>query len=160
MMNPLMAITGVSVVLVGVFFGLWKWEASDHKDTIAEAAEKLERSQANALKLEVSLEEANASVERQAKLYGAERESRIRVEAKFTVIEKDMTDAQSKLDSYRGRWANASKKAGLLSRLANRATAKRVQFFSAATCRTDCAGDESSGSNAGTASEAEPDPGS
>lgn len=147
-------------VAAAIGFSMYYFENKAHERTIADAAAKIERAEMNVRTMEEAVRDATKAVETQRATFEAERESHRRLQTEYTLIEKDLADAQSKLTSYRGRWENASRKAGLLSRLANRATRKRVRTFTTATCRQDCDGDGGSGDNAGATPETEADPGS
>lgn len=62
-----------------------------------------------------------------------------RLRWEFDLVEKEKDEANAKITSYRSRWTmGAHKKPGLMSRLINRATDKRVQSFYDRTCRADC----------------------
>ncbi len=146
-------------VAAAIGFSMYYFENKAHERTIADAAAKIERAENNVRSMEQAVNEATKAVETQRVTFEAERESHRRIQTQYTLIEKDLSNAEAKLTSYRGRWENASRKAGLLSRLANRATRKRVRAFTTATCRQNCDSDEDTGDNAGAVSEAETDPG-
>ncbi|MBL4826113.1 MAG: hypothetical protein JKY66_00100 [Spongiibacteraceae bacterium] len=138
-------LAGLATIGCLVVAVLWQMEKVAHAGTIIDLAEQTMRADtatkaANknaALNKELELAAATAAVERK------------HLNDDFARANKERDAAQAALSSYRGRILNAAtKKPGLISRLANRATTNVVREFSKATCRSDCgnsAGGKASG---------------
>ena len=110
---------------------------------VMDASAKLERSASNV----VTLEQLNREAEGQIASLILERgEVRVRIEQQneyAAELLSELNEERQKNESYKTRWAKVSNgRPTLLARIANRATAARVHFFSRITCRgTSCGAD-------------------
>lgn len=124
-----------------------------YDNMVIEAATKIERSALNVANLEIAVAEQKASIET---LLIEKGESRARIKQQneyMAELQNSLNEERRKNESYKTRWSNvANKRPTLLARLANRATAKRVRFFSFATCRSDC-NEDGNGANSSPAAE-------
>jgi len=137
-------ILGASVAAIAVLSGLLWWSNSKYDTLLADSSAKIERAQANADQFEQTTNDQKATI---AQLLIDQGKAEARTEFRneqLALSQKSLDEERQKNESYKTRWSKISgKKPGLLSRLANRATHKRVQFFASATCRAGCNEDRS-----------------
>lgn len=126
-------------------WGMWYMTDQAHQRLLVESAEKLERSEANNTKLRAALDTSNGTIEQMRADALENYKQKLRDDAEADRLRNELATAQSQINKYKEGWTNAAtKRPGLLSRLANRATRQRVQRIEAATCRTDCDRDKDS----------------
>lgn len=140
LLGPFMPyILGISIGAVAILAGLLWWSNSKYDKLVSEAATKIERAQANAKQFEQTTIDQKATI---TNLLISQAEDQVRTEYRneqLALSQKSLDEERQKNDSYKARWAKVSaKKPGLLSRVINRATNKRVQFIASATCRAGC----------------------
>jgi len=113
--------------------------ANKYISLVSESSAKIERAQSNANQFEQTTKDQKAEIQ---KLLIDQAKEEVRTEYRneqLALSQKSLDEERQKNDSYKTRWAKvANKKPGLLSRLANRATYKRVHFIASATCRAGC----------------------
>lgn len=123
---------------------------------VVDASTKIERSEMNVSRLEEAVKEQRAAMdllllEKGKDIAKAQEKDRFLAE-----LQQELDEERRKNESYKKRWTKISNsRPTLLARLANRATAKRVQFFATATCRTGCDPEGNPESSGNTSSETE-----
>lgn len=145
LLGPFMPyILGISIGAVAILAGLLWWSNSKYDKLMVDSAAKIERAQANANQFEQTTKDQKETI---AQLFIDQGKAEERARARQTQLalsQKSLDEERQKNDSYKTRWEKvANKKPELLSRLANRATNKRVHFIASATCRAGCDEDRS-----------------
>lgn len=132
----------------------WYYEDEAHAQTRMDAAQRIGIMQTNVANMEAAVKTANDSVVAMQMAAVEDAADRKIMQHKYDLILNERDEAVSKLESYQGRWANASfKKPKTMGKLANRATDKRVHKFSTATCRAGCDSERDGGDNAAATAE-------
>lgn len=156
--NGIIAIAGAAAVGGWI---MWYFEDQAHTTTSENAAARIAAAEQVTQTLRDNLSAANQSIDalRLSELENYKRQ--IADEYELALMKTERDQAILKLNTYEERWSNvATKKPGLVARLINRATDKRVQSITTTTCGKSCdkdgSGDKSSKSgdnaNAGTTS--------
>lgn len=134
--------------------------SSRYDKLLTDSATKIERAQANADKLEGAVSDQKIQIEQLLIEKGENKAKSDFRNIQLAELASTLNEERLKNESYRNRWSKVSRrKPELLSRIINRATNKRVQFFAATTCRANCDPEGNNQDSGSTTTQARPDSG-
>jgi len=159
-LSPFMPyLLGGAVVAGIILSGLLYWKSQQYDTLLVDSSAKIERVEANNSTLKDTLSAQTETIGHLLDWSEKDRQKADHRNDQLSRLQTSLDKERQQNDDYKRRWERvALKKPNLLANRINVSTGKRVQFFSATTCRTDCNKNSRRESGGKASREAEPNP--